>query len=56
MVCMGDKGSSITLIFYSIDPQWWKEPLLNIVAAAAQFSTFTHVEVAIGEVLNATRT
>ena len=46
---MGDQGSSVTLIFYSIDPQWWKEPFLNIVAAAAQFSTFTHVEMAIGE-------
>jgi hypothetical protein len=46
---MGDGGSSVTLIFYSIDPQWWKEPFLNIVAAAAQFSTFTHVEMAIGE-------
>ena len=46
---MGDDGSSITLIFYSIDAQWWKEPFLNIVAAAAQFSSFTHVEMAIGE-------
>jgi hypothetical protein len=44
-------GSSVTLIFYSIDKGWYRgtEPLLNLVAAAAQMSTFTHVEVAIGE-------
>lgn len=49
---MSDTGSSITLIFYSIDSNWWRgtEPLLNLIAAAAQLSTFTHVEMAIGEV------
>lgn len=46
-----DGGSSVTLILYSIDKDWWRgtEPFLNLLAAAAQFSTFTHVELAIGE-------
>lgn len=54
---MSDTGSSVTLILYSIDPKWWTgtEPLLNLIAAAAQRSSFTHVELAIGEVLKATR-
>ena len=44
------EGSSVTLIFYKISSQdWWKEPALNLVAAAAQFSTYTHVELSIGE-------
>lgn len=49
---MSDQGSSVTLIFYSIDPDWYRgsEPFLNLVAAAAQRSAFTHVEMAIGEV------
>jgi len=44
-------GSSVTLVLYSISSGWWRgeEPLLNMVAAAAQFSSFTHVELAIGE-------
>ena len=48
---MSDTGSSITLILYSLDPGWMTgtEPFLNLVAAAAQRSTFTHVELAIGE-------
>ena len=48
---MSDAGSSVTLILYSIDPDWWRgtEPFLNLVAAAAQRSSFTHVELAIGE-------
>lgn len=48
---VSDTGSSVTLIFYSIDKEWYKgtEPLLNLIAAAAQGSTFTHVEIAIGE-------
>ena len=52
---MGDGGSSVTLIFYSIDSNWWRgtEPLLNLIAAAAQFSSFTHVEMAIGETAGA---
>ena len=42
---MSDTGSSVTLIFYSIDRHnITSEPLLNIIAAAAQGSTFTHVE------------
>ncbi len=46
---MVDDGTSVTLIFYKIGEQWWKEPALNIVAAAAQMSAFTHVEIALGE-------
>ena len=45
---MDDHGSSVTLIFYAIDRKnITSEPLLNIIAAAAQWSAFTHVEVAI---------
>lgn len=40
-------GGSVTLIFYDLGPLH-KEPLLNLVAAAAQGSTKTHVELAIG--------
>lgn len=49
---MSDNGSSVTLIFYRIGSDWYRggEPLLNLIAAAAQGSVFTHVEVAIGEV------
>ena len=48
---MTEVGSSVTLIFYKIGNDWYKggEPLLNLIAAAAQGSVFTHVEVAIGE-------
>ena len=51
MPVAGDTGSSVTLILYSIDKDWWKgtEPFLNLLAAAAQLSSFTHVELAIGE-------
>ena len=44
---MEDAGS-VTLIFYSLSKEWKKEPFLNLVAAAAQFSSLTHVELAIG--------
>ena len=44
-----DSGSSVTLIYYRIGERWWKEPFLNVVAAAAQMSSLTHVEIAIGE-------
>jgi len=39
----------VTLIFYKVGADWWKEPALNLLAAAAQFSSYTHVEIAIGE-------
>ena len=29
--------------------RWWNEPALNLIAAVAQMSSFTHVELAIGE-------
>ena len=45
---MEHDGSSVTLIFYRVGDKWWKEPILNIIAAAAQMSTLTHVEIAIG--------
>ena len=42
-------GGSVTLIFYDLRmDELRNEPLLNIVAAAAQRSTKTHVELAIG--------
>ena len=44
-----DSGSSVTLIYYRIGDRWWKEPFLNVVAAAAQMSSLTHVEIALGE-------
>ena len=43
-----DDAGSVTLIFYKVGERWWKEPALNLIAAAAQMSLFTHVEVAIG--------
>jgi hypothetical protein len=50
---MSDNGTSVTLIFYKVGSEWWKEPALNLIAAAAQFSSYTHVEIAIGEVRKA---
>jgi hypothetical protein len=42
-------GGSVTLIFYESDlTKIYNEPFLNIVAAAAQGSSKTHVELAIG--------
>lgn len=46
---MGDGASSVTLIFYKVGSEWWKEPALNLLAAVAQLSSYTHVELAIGE-------
>jgi hypothetical protein len=48
---MSDAGSSVTLIFYKIGDDWYRggEPLLNLIAAAAQGSVFTHIEISIGE-------
>jgi hypothetical protein len=46
---MGDNSGSVTLIFYRVGAKWWKEPALNLLAAAAQRSAYTHVELAIGE-------
>jgi len=47
---MSDEGGSVTLVFYRIGTgtDILKEPFLNIVAAAFQMSSFTHVEIAIG--------
>jgi hypothetical protein len=43
-----DDSGQVTLIFYKLGSKWWTEPFLNVVAAAAQMSSFTHVEIAIG--------
>ena len=43
-----DESGVVTLIFYKLGDRWWKEPFLNVLASAAQFSKFTHVEIAIG--------
>ena len=42
---MVDDGSSVTLIFYRINPRWWTEPALNLASAVAQMSNLTHCEV-----------
>lgn len=47
---MTDEGSSVTLIFYRINPKWWTEPALNLASAVAQMSNLTHCEISIGEV------
>ena len=39
----------MTLVFYRIGDKWWQEPALNLLAAAAQLSSYTHVEISIGE-------
>jgi hypothetical protein len=46
---MADAGTSVTLVFYRVGEKWWREPALNLIAAAAQRSSYTHVEIAIGE-------
>lgn len=46
---MSDEGSSVTLIFYRINPKWWKEPALNLASAVAQMSNLTHCEISLGE-------
>lgn len=47
---MSEHGTSVTLIFYKISTDsWYKEPALNLLAAAAQLSSYTHVEIAVGE-------
>lgn len=45
---MTEESGSVTLVFYAIQQNWWREPLLNLVAAAAQMSKYSHVEIAIG--------
>jgi len=47
---MSDESGCVTLIFYRIatGTDIFKEPFLNILAAAFQMSSFTHVEIAIG--------
>lgn len=48
---MVDEGGSVTLVFYKVGTgiDLLKEPFLNLVAAAAQRSSFSHVEIAIGK-------
>ncbi len=46
---MSDEGSCATLIFYRINPKWWKEPALNLASAVCQMSNLTHCEISIGE-------
>jgi hypothetical protein len=53
---MSDEGSCVTLIFYRINPQWWKEPALNIASAVCQMSNLTHCELSIGEARKQTQT
>lgn len=44
---MAEGGGSATLIFYKREP-WHKEHALNLIAAVATSSQFSHVEMAIG--------
>lgn len=53
---MSDAGSSVTLIFYRMSDRWWTEPVLNLLAAACQMSTLTHVEIALGEAAGSNNT
>jgi hypothetical protein len=48
---MVEEGGSVKLMFLKIGSglDILKEPPLNILAAACQFSSFTHVEIAIGD-------
>ena len=43
-----DASGVVTLIFYKVDSKLWREPFLNILAAVAQGSKFTHCELSIG--------
>jgi hypothetical protein len=45
---MDSNASSVTLIFYKLNKKWWEEAGLNLLAAAAQMSSYTHVEIQIG--------
>lgn len=45
---MDSDASSVTLIFYKLNNRWWEEAGLNLLAAAAQMSPYTHVEIQIG--------
>ena len=47
---MSDEGSCVTLIFYRINPKWWKEPALNLASAVAQMSNLTHCEISPSEI------
>lgn len=50
---MTEKSGSVTIIFYRTNMStFWKEPILNLVAATATMSPFTHVEVAIGKYMH----
>lgn len=46
---MADDAGQVTLIFRSIESRWRDEYLLNLLAAFATSSTFSHVEMAIGD-------
>lgn len=52
---MSSESGSVTLIFYKIGSgtDIFKEPFLNLVAAVFQMSSFTHVEIAIGDAAGA---
>ena len=43
-----DESGAVYLVFYRMGKKWWNEPALNIMAAIAQNSPYTHVEIAIG--------
>lgn len=43
------EGGSVTLIFRQLEKRWSDEHALNIIAAVATNSNFSHVEIAIGD-------
>jgi hypothetical protein len=46
---MADQSGQVTIILRSIEKRWRDEYLLNLMAAAATKSNFSHVELAIGD-------
>ena len=48
---MSDQAGSVTLIFHRIAQRWRDEHVMNILAALLTHSDFSHVEMAIGEVV-----
>jgi hypothetical protein len=46
---MSDESGQVTLILRAIEPRWRNEYLLNLLAAFATKSNFSHIEVAIGD-------
>ena len=46
---MAKGAGKVTLVFARVGDDWTKEPVINLVAAAATGSRLTHTEIAIGD-------